>query len=270
MSVEIYENITYGDYEKLPGVRQSELSKIADSPAHLKYHLDHRSEDVDTEALRVGSALDALLLEPKAFNKHFVEAPDCDRRTKEGKAAWERFTFDNPNKTVLKKDEYQQVCDMAASVRKYKTAMTLISEATPQLVVVWNDATTGVKCKCRVDGWVNKFLTAFDLKTTRDISRFQWSIVDYGYARQGAFYLDALNAAGLNPQHFVFMAIDKTPPYGMMFFRLREDVIDVGRASYKKLLATYAECQLTQKWPCYPDELRDIGLTDYQKEKILA
>ena len=41
-----------------------------------------------TDAMRQGSLVDCLITEPQNFDRKYVVAPKCDRRTKAGKAEW--------------------------------------------------------------------------------------------------------------------------------------------------------------------------------------
>src|SRR5688500_10806493 len=67
-----------------------------------------------TPAMRLGSVLDAMLLDEAYFAKRYTLAPKCDRRTKEGKATWADFCSTAGDRTVITLDEFekaQAMCD---------------------------------------------------------------------------------------------------------------------------------------------------------------
>lgn len=266
MKVEIYENMSYSDYEKIDAVRQSWLGYLSDSPAHLRWHIDHVNEE-ESDALRVGSAVDTAVFFPEEFARTYVAAPVCDKRTKEGKAVYSQFEFENQGKTILKPDEFRDVVQMCSSICKMKTAMTLLASSLNQLVVVWRDEASGVKCKARLDGWHPVLKVAYDLKTSRNVRLFRKSLFDFGYHRQAAFYTQALHAAGLKPESFCFIVVDKSPPHGVMIFRLRDEDVRLAWLSCQNLLCTYANCMRTNTWPGYPDAIQDIELAEWMREK---
>jgi hypothetical protein len=65
----------------------SRLKELAHSP--LALHKYMTGDKVETDAMRQGTLLDCLLFEPETFNKRFFMVDKPDRRTKDGKAAWE-------------------------------------------------------------------------------------------------------------------------------------------------------------------------------------
>ena len=76
------------EYHATKAVSQSLLKRLGQSPAKLRWHLDHPQDEKDSPAKRVGSAVHCALLEPEKFESSVVVMPDVDRRTKAGKAAY--------------------------------------------------------------------------------------------------------------------------------------------------------------------------------------
>jgi hypothetical protein len=270
-SVKVYENMSYEEYEQKEGFRQSWFNYLADYPKSLRWHLDHRADDdEDTNATIIGNAVDVCLTTPEQFELKYTAGPNLKRNTKEGKNKWEEFLFTNPGKILLKSDDYLAVTQMVESIKNCHTASALLEGARPQLVICWTDESTKIKCKARIDGWNDKLKTGFDIKTTRSVRMFRKALEDYGYHRQAAWYLEALSQAGVNPEHFCFVAVDKTPPYGVMVFRLSDRDVQLAKLSCHQLLATYQECVANNVWPGYPDEMQDIELTDWARLRLLG
>ena len=87
------------DYNSAEGIRRSDLWKMEDSPEKFKYFLEHPMEQ--TPAMAFGSACHKYILEPDSFGSEYVLASSVDKRTKEGKAAWETFLSENAGKTIV-------------------------------------------------------------------------------------------------------------------------------------------------------------------------
>ena len=70
-----------------------ELKKLMKSPAHYKHWKDNPQED--TQALLFGRAAHKYILETYDFYNEFAVAPNCDRRTKEGKETLNKFVAES-------------------------------------------------------------------------------------------------------------------------------------------------------------------------------
>jgi hypothetical protein len=81
-------HIKADEYYAIDAVSNSLISKILKSPAHAKAYLDN--QPAPTKAMEFGTAFHAAILEPKEFAEQYVVFSG-DRRTKEGKAAYEEL-----------------------------------------------------------------------------------------------------------------------------------------------------------------------------------
>lgn len=115
--------------------------------------------------------------------------------------------------------------------------------------VVWTDEPTGILCKGRLD-WVTGGVI-YDLKTARDITprRFANSAVEYGYDISAAFYIDGWLAAIGEEATMELIVVEKSPPWDVVVVPLGEDVIEAGRAKYRRLLDEVVRCRRTGDWP---------------------
>lgn len=144
-----------------------------------------------------------------------------------------------------------------------------------------------------------------DLKTTDDASLegFSKSIANWRYDVQHPYYLDGLRqalkqsgdkapvegAAELSaywvdqttgvlcrcrpdfwrgePKHFVFIAVEKRPPYAVGVYVLDEESVEIGRAQYRADLNRFAECVTTDSWPGYGDRIQTISVPAWHANK---
>lgn len=264
----IHRGIDMADYHSWDAASNSRLSRLLQSPAHLKAYLD--GDMPDTPALRFGRAAHAAILEPDIFEVNYRCAPNVDRRTKAGREAWAEFIEGIDPEKVLTPEDHAACLAMRDSVHSMRTASGLLSgHGDIELSCVWEDADTGVLCKGRFDRLSDDVpgRAIIDLKTCRDARWrfFQNDVNRYGYHRQGALYLAGAKALGIDVQHYVILAVEKAVPFGCIPYRMRESDLEVGMEVLRPLLRRYAELigASREEWPCYPDEVVDIGIPDW-------
>ena len=120
-------------YDEIPAVRRSALWEIRKSPAHYKYAVEHPKEP--TPALTFGIAAHKYILEPDDFWNMYMLAPEVDRRTKDGKAEWNRFQIElrEAEKTGVTVSDYETIQEMRTALLQNKTAAALIETGKHEL-----------------------------------------------------------------------------------------------------------------------------------------
>jgi exodeoxyribonuclease VIII len=119
-----------------------------------------------------------------------------------------------------------------------------------------------VKCKSKMD-WQSHNGFIVDLKTTEDASKsgFGKSVWNYRYHVQGAFYCDAYEQYhGQAPRGFLFIAVEKKPPFAVALYFLTPEQMDIGRREYERDLRVYHQCLLRNEWPSYGTGIEPIEL----------
>ena len=102
--------ISNKEYRQREGISSSELKKIMITPAHYKHWKDNPQED--TPSLLFGRAAHKYILETYDFYNEFAVAPNCDRRTKEGKETWNKFVAESDGKDVITQEQFEQIEEM--------------------------------------------------------------------------------------------------------------------------------------------------------------
>ena len=184
------------------------------------------------------------------------------------KAEWEKV---NEHRTILNPEQWKTIHAMRDALMAHPAANALLTgiPGKAEKSVYWIDATTGVLCRCRPDWWRDDNLIV-DLKTTEDASPegFARSIAKFRYDVQDAFYTDGVQqATGKRPKAFVFIAVEKKPPYGVGVYVLDSETKDLGRAQYQHDLRVYAECVRSGEWPGYGDKIQTISLPGWHANK---
>lgn len=256
-------------YHSLDLVSNSKLAILAKSPAHLKYN--RTNPWLPTPAQELGTAIHSAILEPHAFSENYIASPKFDRRFKEQKALAAQWDSENCDKLKISQEDLTMCLDIATAVRSHSRAGRLVENANQiESSLIWQHKRTELDCKSRIDAICLNLKTVFDIKSTRSANRyhFEKAIFDFGYHRQGAFYIDACRALGIEIDHYAIIALEKTAPYGLMVYRLKDEVIDLGRRENESLLTLWKECEESDFWPSYPEETQDIGLPAWAQRRI--
>lgn len=246
-------NLPQNEYRSAEGVSRSELHTLARSPMHYKYAQDHPREE--TPALTFGSALHCYVLEPERFADEYIVVGKIDRRTKEGKAQFAEI--EASGKIPIDETDMAAISDMSDSIKSNPYAVRLLS-GEHEVSYFSEDTTTGIKLKCRPDcrtdlGGVSVIV---DLKTTRSASTesFSRACLDYGYDLQAAMYKQIVDEVEGKPHRFVFIAVEKDPPYACNVLEADELMLRKGTDDLRGYLMTLAECRRTGNWYGYNGE----------------
>ncbi len=242
------------------------LEHFRRSPSHyLAWHQGLR--DLDTPAMAFGRAFDCSVFEPEAFSMLYVVQPDFgDCRGKENRQQRDAWRLANTDKTALDQEDARLIDNMTASIRRHSLRRAL-EGGSAQVTMSWTDAATGVNCKGRADYHLPSLALAVDLKTTEDASPrgFTRSISKYGYHRQEAFYRRGFAAAGQDLDQFLFVAVEKTPPYAVKVYAIDDQSVGFADMSIDRDLERFAECVKRNEWPGYGDEIEVLHLQEWQQ-----
>lgn len=252
--------MTEQEYNAAEGIRRSDLWKMDDSPAKFRYNQEHPIER--TPAMAFGSACHKFILEPDEFLFEYTVAPECDRRTKEGKALWEEFLIASAGKEIVSRDDLETMMEMEKALKACPLAWKLLrGKGQTEEPFFWTDKETGEKCKAKADRVVTyrrrKYLV--DYKTTQcaETNRFNSEIFKLGYHMQSAMYTDgAMRAKKMRKRPgFLFVAQEKKPPYAVNVLEVTDDVMEFGDAKYHNLLKRYHDCKTVDIFPGYVDDV---------------
>lgn len=183
----------------------------------------------------------------------------------------EEWQQNNPGRIVLSPEVWDQLHAMRDAVHNHPAAHALLTgvPGEAEKSVYWNDPTTGVLCRCRPDWWRDDDVLV-DLKTTDDASPegFAKSMANWRYDVQAPYYMDGVKlSTGRNVKAFVFVAVEKKPPYAVGVYVLDSDSLELGRAQYQHDLRVYAECLANDKWPGYGDKIQTINMPAWHANK---
>ena len=248
-------NAEYHGYRE--AISKSRLANMSVCPAYFKWCEDNPTEP--SEDMVIGSAFHKIVLEPETFDKEFMIMPHFDRRTKEGRLGYENLMNKVQGNaiTLITKEQYDTICGMRDSIMSNPYAKKLINGNIEQSMYFTDDLTK-VECKCRPDVWrkVADRVVITDLKSAKSVmpNEFMRDCVKYHYDLQTAMYRDgASKVLGVPKDNidFVFIAVEKKPPYLLNIMQADTYVIQKGEADFREYIGTYKECLETQNWYGY-------------------
>ncbi len=183
-------------------------------------------------------------------------------------AQWEA---NNGHRRILTPDQWAQVHAMRDALMAHPAANRLLTSVPgkAEQSFYWVDQKTGELCRMRPD-WLRDDDLIVDLKTTEDASAegFARSIAKFRYDVQDAFYSDGFEAVtGRKPKGFVFIAVEKKPPYAVGVYVLDAESKELGRAMYRADLDRFAECVKSNTWPGYGDKIVKVMLPAWHANK---
>lgn len=246
----IYYDMPHKEYHSIDALSRGRLSQLKKSPAHMKYYLDH-PEERDSEALILGEALHALVLEPDTFNSRFAVEPEVNKRTKAGREAIETIRQRFPEKTLISPKLWELAIRLAETITLHETIPALLHPCKKEVSLFWER--DGVLCKARLDAWDQEFGVIYDVKTCQDASEqgFFRAVRDHDYQMQAHWYLDGLNRLGEKAEKFIWIPIEKKPPYGVSIRECGSGLLSDGKTDIERYFEKYVYCKANDYWPGY-------------------
>lgn len=259
-------NLTDEQYDAMEGVRKSDLDLIALSPLH--YKTQRGAKRIDTPAFRFGRLFHCMTLEREKVEERFVVAPDINKRTNAGKAEWENFEGSCLDKglTWVTQDQWDQALCMMEAVWGNPMFQKLHRNAMFETSFFAGDPETGLIRKARPDLFNPKLMVIADLKSSEGATAWEFgaSAYKYRYYVQDPYYSGVVsNVTHEAVQAFVFVVVDKNPPYPVSLFALDEQAVGLGDSHWKRDLATLKHCLETDTWPGFDPKIQALSLPRY-------
>ncbi len=242
-------------------VSHGALEKLRASPSKYREWLS--TPRAPTQALTFGRALHCALFEPEVFARQYAVEPDFgDCRKTDNKKARDAWLAERAGATLISADDHGALLGMSAAMRAHPLTSRMLCGGVPEVTLRWQDAQTGLPCRARADYYVRDLRMAIDLKSTDDASMraFSRSMATYGYHRQHAHYAAGFEAIGAPVDHFVFVAVEKSPPYDLAIYTLDEGSLERARHDVRRLTERLADCLERDEWPGYPETIQTIEL----------
>lgn len=215
-----------------------------------------RTHPVHKDTYDIGTVAHTLTL-GVGHRIHVVDAPDWRSKA----AQQEKTTARELGLTPILRAQYDAAQRMAEAVHQHPIAAAILNpdHGAPERATVWDDPTTGVRCRALLDwyptstGWGRPI--AADLKTTTSAapSAIAKAVAAYGYQQQADFYLRGLAANGVPDAAFLFLFVEKDPPHLVTVVELDAEALTDGNHRNTQALHLWQHCTTTGTWPGHND-----------------
>lgn len=286
----IYHDIPPEDYFALDAASNSFLRQMDEfSPEHARYWQDNGGVET-TAAMKLGTAAHMAIFEPIRFDAHYIASERCAAVKADGErckhpgtglygGSWLCGTHskkaehdDLHGHEILGADKYAGCDAMRARAHKHDDLATaLICDGENELVIVFIDPKTKVLCKVRIDRWCRGIKAILDFKTTAKSAaeqEFSRTAANLRYRQQGCFYRRALRAVGEQVDGASYAAMETKPPHGLMYYRLREQDVDMYEPVIDAMLMQYAQCKKDGVWPGYSTNLVVLDMPTWERKQL--
>jgi exodeoxyribonuclease VIII len=254
-------------YRAAEGISKSALDYVAPprTPAHFKAYIDGLFKTETTPAMRLGQMIHRAILEPDALDVS-VKPEGLNLSTKEGKE-WKAAQ----TKTIITQDEYVTIKGMRDSVHAHPAVKRVLDNARTE-VSLFASGEDGVLRKARVDALPEGGNVIVDIKSCQsaDPDMMAKSVASYRYDVQAAYYLDLCQLLGLDKTEFLFVCVEKTPPFAVAVYALDQDAIAWGRKQYQRDLAAVKHCMAEDHWPSFTQDITTLGLPSWAAKQAEA
>ena len=263
------EEMTNAEYHAHEAISKSKLDAARKSGKHL-HDMLHGPPRESTAAFDLGTALHAAALPGENVHEVAVRMPEgMKKTTKEGKT----FVSDNKGKIILSPSDSYSLDQMILSLSEHPFCKSFINgdlKGKAEQSFFCTDKTTGLMLKARPDFIFDDLSLIIDLKTTVDASPkgFQRSVANYRYYVQASHYLDVVEGAtGIRPQAFLFIAVEKSRPFGVAVYMADQAMIDLGKQHAREDLDNIKKWMVEDHFPGYSERVEEISLPKWMLPK---
>ena len=254
-------------YRAAEGISKSALDYVAPprTPAHYKAYIDGLLRVETTPAMKLGQMIHRAILEPDALEVA-VKPEGLNLATKEGRE-WKAAQ----TKTIITQDEYVTIKGMRDSVHAHPAVKRVLANAKTE-VSLFANGEDGVLRKARIDALPESGNVIVDVKSCQsaDPDLMAKSVVSYRYDVQAAYYLDICRLLGIDKSEFLFVCVEKQPPFAVAVYALDQDAIEWGRKQYQRDLAAIANCESKDEWPSFTTDITTLALPAWMQKQVEA
>lgn len=267
MNPGFYKSLPIEKYLSAPGLSKTGLTALSVSPAHYQ---SHKVTPKQFAAADMGHAVHALVLEPERAERIIVTPPAnvLDKRGGRAGTAYKEWEASLPGGTViLRADDYEAARYMRDAVFAHPAAAAMLKNGNPEVSAFFEDALSIMR-KCRPDWLADE--DVIDLKTAESASPevFARQAYNLKYHWSAAWTLDIIRGlTGSNGRRYIFIVVEKSPPWAVACYEVPEKVLDVARDEIAPLLAAYKACTVVDRWPAYSDKIETLNLPPWAVKK---
>jgi exodeoxyribonuclease VIII len=236
----IITDLSNEDYHASMALSSSNLKDMLISPYHYWYKKNalHKT----TPALLFGTLLHTMLLEPHLFDKEYFVMEKPKRVSKIGKALYSELDIERGTRIWITPEDHSQAQMMIGSLMSNKMVKSMLERSEVEQSLFFKDKQTGVDCKVRADAISLKDGIVLDLKSTAISANeedFKYTVRKYKYDLSANLYLEGFESYCGEPLKFIWLVVEKTPPFSMGLYMMSPEVRHRGQKQCREALALF-------------------------------
>ena len=211
------------------------------NPAYKPYHDDKFDP---------GTVAHAMLLEG---GKGIVTVDAEDWRSKDAKA--QRDIIRAEGMTAILARQWDEAQEMAQAARVFLEGSSLagiLADGKPEQTVVWQEH--GAWCRAKLDWLTSDRSVILDYKTTstpNPAAFMRWSMHQFGYDTQDAFYRRGIHILTSRVPDFVFLVQEDTAPFACYLVQADTSMREVATHKITRGIDIWRHCVDANSWPAY-------------------
>jgi exodeoxyribonuclease VIII len=224
-------------YFKQKALNQSTIKRLLSGET---YEVANDIQTEETNAMRLGTLIHAMILEPHTVDKRFAVLPQLDLRTKADKEFKATFELEYRGRIIISWDDWETAKEVQNAFAKNTVAKLIkngdveraFNSTIKHYTVDGEDVDVPIKGK--LDFYSEDLGIIADIKSTQTSGdKFVKECADRLYNVQSAFYFDLLQSLGLPTAKFIFIGVQTKKPYKITIVEVPQNEIETGREFYK-------------------------------------
>lgn len=248
----LHAGVPEAEYRADPGLNASIIKHglgEGGSLAAMRWAMDNPDEP--TEAMKLGTLLHALVLEPETFPDRVAVWDGGDFRG----GAYTEFAAANKGRLIIKPKQHTALARMRDSIMAHPQARALVTGKGMREATAIFNARAGLRGKARIDFLNTEQDMLVDLKTARTCDPRAWTrtaAVPLKYDVQQAWYQAAFHAVLKRECRMAFVVVENCDRHRCRVFTLPPEPIDACLVAIAPLLDQWAEALQSGVYPDLP------------------
>lgn len=212
----------------------SSIKEFQKSPRHYLEYIN-KQRTPPTDAMKLGSMVHCMILQPHMFNEQFVIAPDVNKRTNAGKEEWAAFCSQHADKTVVANEDYEHASRLASGAMANSTIESLVKNCY-DFEQEWRASIDGLPYRGFYDGIAEDYV--LEIKTTSD--GLPRSVMNDFIKRK--YHIQAGLYSLVSQKEVVYIVIETSEPYLSYSASASIQFMELGLSDLSKLNKQFVTC----------------------------
>jgi exodeoxyribonuclease VIII len=238
-------------------IGSSSLQAMQESPMHFLHAWTTPTEP--TDPMERGTFIHRVTLEQDIAD--YVKRPvkEDGSLVRSNSKEYAEFMAKNEGKRFIPADLYDAAGPILNSVVNHRNFMDLFDVSDPEVSYYAKHPVTGQKIKARIDLLAKDRSFILDVKSTKDLSKFERQIFFENYDTRLIHYAEVIRSLeDVEINTFYFLGIESKAPFGCKLYRLSPFAVNHARDQWEQWMNVIAACVEDENFPGYSEEIFEV------------